>query len=96
MTWPETVSDAPGGGGTSLAPGGGYLIDRVVEGDTVTEVLNYVAFNKDDLIAKVRMKAELALRAGTITLDEKRNPVKPAVVLKVEEGKFKYVSTVAP
>ena len=34
--------------------------------------------------------------AGTITLDEKRNPVKPAVVLKVEEGKFKYVSTVAP
>ena len=56
----------------SLAPGGGYLIDRVVEGDTVTEVLNYVAFNKDDLIAKVRMKAELALRAGTITLDESR------------------------
>jgi branched-chain amino acid transport system substrate-binding protein len=34
--------------------------------------------------------------AGTITLDEKRNPVKPAVVLKVEAGKFKYVSTVAP
>jgi branched-chain amino acid transport system substrate-binding protein len=34
--------------------------------------------------------------AGTITLDEKRNPVKPAVVLKVEGGKFKYVSTVAP
>ncbi len=33
--------------------------------------------------------------AGTITLDEKRNPVKPAVVLKVEGGKFKYVSTVA-
>jgi arginine decarboxylase len=56
----------------SLAPGGGYLIDRVVEGDTVTEVLNYVAFNKDDLIAKMRMKAELALRGGTITLDESR------------------------
>jgi branched-chain amino acid transport system substrate-binding protein len=34
--------------------------------------------------------------AGTITLDEKRNPVKPAVVLKVEDGKFKYVSTVSP
>jgi len=56
----------------SLAPGGGYLIDRVVEGDTVTEVLNYVAFNKDDLIAKIRMKAELALRSGAITLDESR------------------------
>lgn len=34
--------------------------------------------------------------AGTITLDEHRNPVKPAVVLKVEAGQFKYVSTVAP
>lgn len=56
----------------SLAPGGGYLIDRVVEGDSVTEVLNYVAFNKDDLIAKIRMKAELALRSGAITLDESR------------------------
>ncbi len=34
--------------------------------------------------------------AGTITLDANRNPVKPAVVLKVEGGKFKYVDTVAP
>lgn len=34
--------------------------------------------------------------AGTITLDEKRNPVKPAVVLKVEGGKFKYVDTISP
>ncbi len=56
----------------SLAPGGGYLIDRVVEGDTVTEVLNYVAYNKDDLIAKVRGFTETALRAGRINLDESR------------------------
>ncbi len=56
----------------SLAPGGGYLIDRVVEGDTVTEVLNYVAYNKDDLIAKMRTFTETALRAGRITLDESR------------------------
>jgi branched-chain amino acid transport system substrate-binding protein len=34
--------------------------------------------------------------AGTITLDEKRNPVKPAVVLTVEGGKFRYKATVAP
>lgn len=34
--------------------------------------------------------------AGTITLDEHRNPVKPAVVLKVDGGKFKYVTTIAP
>jgi arginine decarboxylase len=56
----------------SLAPGGGYLIDRVVEGDTVTEVLNYVAYNKDDLIAKMRAFTETALRAGRINLDESR------------------------
>ena len=34
--------------------------------------------------------------AGTITLDEKRNAMKPAVVLKVGEGKTKYVATIAP
>lgn len=34
--------------------------------------------------------------AGTITLDAQRNPVKPAVVLKVEGGRFKYVDTVSP
>jgi arginine decarboxylase len=56
----------------SLAPGGGYLIDRVVEGDTVTEVLNYVAYNKDDLIARMRGFTETALRAGRINLDESR------------------------
>ncbi|MBL8915174.1 MAG: biosynthetic arginine decarboxylase, partial [Archangium sp.] len=56
----------------SLAPGGGYLIDRVVEGDTVTEVLNYVAYNKDDLVAKMRSFCEAALRTGKINLDESR------------------------
>jgi branched-chain amino acid transport system substrate-binding protein len=34
--------------------------------------------------------------AGTITLDENRNPVKPAVVLQVQTGKTKYIATVAP
>jgi branched-chain amino acid transport system substrate-binding protein len=34
--------------------------------------------------------------AGIITLDANRNPVKPAVVLKIEGGKFKYVDTVSP
>jgi branched-chain amino acid transport system substrate-binding protein len=34
--------------------------------------------------------------SGTITFDEKRNPVKSAVVLKIENGQQKYVMTVAP
>ncbi|AKF83870.1 ethanolamine utilization protein EutJ [Myxococcus fulvus 124B02] len=34
--------------------------------------------------------------AGTITLDEKRNAVKSAVVLKVGDGKTQYVTTINP
>jgi branched-chain amino acid transport system substrate-binding protein len=34
--------------------------------------------------------------AGTISMNEKRDAVKPAVVLQVVEGKFKYVATVKP
>jgi branched-chain amino acid transport system substrate-binding protein len=33
---------------------------------------------------------------GTITIDKDRNAVKPAVILKVKDGKFEYVETVAP
>lgn len=33
---------------------------------------------------------------GVITLDQERNPTKPAVVLQVADGKLKYVATVAP
>jgi arginine decarboxylase len=56
----------------SLAPNGGYLIDHVVAGDTVTEVLNYVSYNRDDLVARVRKFTENALRAGRLTLDDSR------------------------
>jgi branched-chain amino acid transport system substrate-binding protein len=34
--------------------------------------------------------------AGTITLNEQRNAVKPAVILQVQDGKSVYVATVAP
>lgn len=33
---------------------------------------------------------------GTITMDADRNPIKPAVVLKVEGGRFKFADSVAP
>ncbi|HXX31128.1 MAG TPA: ABC transporter substrate-binding protein [Myxococcaceae bacterium] len=33
---------------------------------------------------------------GSVTLDERRNAVKPAVVLKVGKGKFDYVTTINP
>jgi branched-chain amino acid transport system substrate-binding protein len=33
---------------------------------------------------------------GKITLDARRNPTKPAVMLQVKNGKFAYVETIAP
>ncbi len=33
---------------------------------------------------------------GKITLDDKRNATKPAVILTIKDGKFKYVETIAP
>ncbi len=33
---------------------------------------------------------------GTITMDADRNPVKPAVILKVEKGRFVFAAAVAP
>jgi branched-chain amino acid transport system substrate-binding protein len=46
-----------------------------------------------DVIAKTK---DFPGIAGAITLDEKRNAVKPAVVLKVGDGKSDYVTTVNP
>jgi arginine decarboxylase len=56
----------------TMVPGGGYHIDHVVAGDTVTEVLKYVCYDKDDLIARVRRMTEFALRAGKINLEDSR------------------------
>ena len=33
---------------------------------------------------------------GNITLDENRNPLKPAVVLKLQDGKYIYQETIKP
>ncbi len=55
----------------SISPQG-YQIDHVVPGDTVAEVLHYVMYNRDDLVARVRRSAEVALRAGRMSLEESR------------------------
>ncbi|HZI66469.1 MAG TPA: ABC transporter substrate-binding protein [Thermoanaerobaculia bacterium] len=34
--------------------------------------------------------------SGTIDMDADRNPIKPAVILKVERGRFRFVTSVAP
>jgi arginine decarboxylase len=56
----------------ALAEGGGYHMEHVVTGDTVTDVLRYVSYNKDELVARVRRGVEVALRAKRMTLEESR------------------------
>jgi arginine decarboxylase len=57
----------------SLAAGGGYQIEHVVIGDTVTDVLKYVSYAREDLVARVRRFAELAVRSGRMSLEETRS-----------------------
>ena len=59
----------------------GYSVEHVVEGDSVTEVLSYVQYNKDDLIAKVRRAVEAALREKRLTMAESGRLMK-----RYEEG----------
>jgi arginine decarboxylase len=59
----------------SIGPDG-YEIEHVVPGDTVTEVLNYVAYSRDELMAKMRRATEVALKANRLTLEESRQLLK--------------------
>ena len=47
--------------------GDGYRIDHVVEGDSVTEVLGYVQYSKEDLISRVRRAVDAAVRDKRLT-----------------------------
>ncbi|TMQ56556.1 MAG: hypothetical protein E6K72_04835, partial [Candidatus Eisenbacteria bacterium] len=49
---------------------GGYRIAHVVEGDSVTEVLGYVQYQKQNLVQRVREASEEALRRGLLTFEE--------------------------
>ncbi len=48
----------------------GYFIDHVVEGDSVTEVLGYVQYDRADLVRRVRRASEEALRRREISFEE--------------------------
>ncbi|HBY63668.1 MAG TPA: arginine decarboxylase [Solibacterales bacterium] len=54
----------------SLGPSGEVILDTVVNGDTVREVLDYVQFNSRNLIEKFRRDVESALREGKIGYEE--------------------------
>jgi len=50
--------------------GDSYRIAHVVEGDSVTEVLGYVQYQRQNLVQRVRQASEEALRKGLLTFEE--------------------------
>lgn len=69
----------------SLDPEEDYTIEGVVSGDTVADVLRYVRYNRDDLVARVRRSAESALRAKRMTFEESKQ-----LLRSYEEGLSGY------
>jgi arginine decarboxylase len=57
----------------NLAEKEGYIIDEVVYGDTVTDVLRYVDYEPNLLINNLRMQVETAVRDSKMTLEESRH-----------------------
>ena len=56
----------------SASPDGSYRIDYVVEGNTVTEVLDYVGYDRKRLNGRLRQATEIALREKRMTIEESR------------------------
>ena len=52
----------------SLDKAGNVVLDAVIKGDTVREVLDYVEFDAETLVRKLRHDVELAVREGRIEL----------------------------
>ncbi|MEY3161449.1 MAG: hypothetical protein RIT25_1440 [Planctomycetota bacterium] len=48
----------------------GYRIERVIEGDSVSEVLAYVQYDKQELVRRMRYRMESAVRQGAINMKE--------------------------
>lgn len=50
----------------------GYSIDHVVEGDSVTDVLSFVEYNKPELLERVRRATETSIFKGSLSPSEAR------------------------
>jgi arginine decarboxylase len=51
----------------NLAPDGTPRISKIVRGDTMQEVLEYVQFNTSELFERLRVAADEALQSGRMT-----------------------------
>jgi arginine decarboxylase len=63
----------------------GYRIERVIEGDSVAEVLTYVQYDKQDLMRRMRGRLEQAVRAGRVNMRESA-----LLMRRYEEGLAAY------
>lgn len=63
----------------------GYRIERVIEGDSVEEVLSYVQYDKQQLVRRMRRRLEQAVRAGNVDMKESA-----LLMRRYEEGLASY------
>ena len=63
----------------------GYRIERVIEGDSVTEVLGYVQYEKQELVRRMRRRLEEAVRARRLDVRESA-----LLLRRYEEGLAAY------
>jgi arginine decarboxylase len=54
----------------SLDSNNAVVLDAVIKGDTVRQVLDYVEFDTDDLMVKLRSDVESAVRCGLLDVEE--------------------------
>jgi len=57
----------------SLDEKGGVVLDALIKGDTVRQVLDYVEFEANALMGKLRADVEVAVREGRVTVEESRH-----------------------
>jgi arginine decarboxylase len=53
-----------------LSPTGEVMLDEVIKGDTVREVLDYVQFKAENLVTRLRRSVEEAVREGRLGYEE--------------------------
>jgi len=53
-----------------LSPSGEVMLDEVIKGDTVREVLDYVQYKAENLVTRLRRSVEEAVREGRLGYEE--------------------------
>lgn len=69
----------------SVLENGGYQLGHVIQGDTVSEVLSYVEYDRLDLIRRIRNSAEAAVRDNRMSFEQSAQ-----LMRRYEEGLAGY------